>query len=187
MAPFRVVLVVLAWFILTPAFANYLTNADLTDSLGGWNGDGERVYLRTDGTEGNADDKDAVPCIKLRLTDGVQSVTQEYETNDQPPSLHVTVQIYASKDLKIAPFPDDQTTGDGSHYVGNVRVPDGDCWVGEEPSHTRRGVPLKLGQWNAVDLVIRHMKQINDRTLSFNVPPGQGTIYIRTPSVTKQG
>ena len=186
MAAFRVVLVVLAWFVLTPAFANYLTNADLTDSLGGWNSDGERVYLRTDGSEGTADDKDAVPCIKLRLGDNVQSVTQEYETQDQPPSLHVTVQIYASKDLKIAPFPDDQTTGDGSHYVGTIYVPQGDCWIGEEPSHFKHGIQLKLGKWNAVDTVIHRMKQVSDRTISFNVPPGQGVIYIRTPSVTRQ-
>jgi hypothetical protein len=158
----RAGLLLLACLGLLPLRADYLINTDLKDSLAGWHGDAQRVLLLPDGSEGAATDTDAVPVIKLKLGSQRESVYQEYEIRDQPASVTITVDVYASSDYQP-----------GSDDMGF-----GDLWLRDEPAFFERLAHPKPGQWITVTAKVYRLRG-TDHVLSFNVPPGQGAVYLK--------
>ena len=172
------------------AHADYLVNADLSQGFACWHGDGEPVFLDPDGTEGSADDKGAVPAIRISLSKNeARSVNQEIETKDEPKSLHVKVEVYASADFKRSPFADDYSSDinwkSSGTYYGDQETPNADFWIHDMPSTLYQLSDLKPGQWVTVECDFDASTPADERTVSFNVPPGVGTVYIRNASVTR--
>ncbi len=188
--------VVLAAFFLVGTVplslrADYIQNADLSQGFACWHGDGEPTFLDPDGTEGTADDKGAVPVIKITLSkDEPSSVYQDIETKDEPKSLKVRIEVYASGDFKRSPFADDYSSdinwkSTGTHYESEQETPDADFWIHDMPSTIYALSDLKPGQWVTVECEFDASTPVDERTVSFCVPPGEGTVYIRNASVTQ--
>jgi hypothetical protein len=170
--------------------ADYLMNADLSAGFACWHGDGEPTFLDPDGTEGAAGDKGAVPVIRMALSKNeARSVYQEIETKDEPKSVRVKVEVYASSDFKRSPFADDYSSDinwkSSGTFTGDQETPNADFWIHDMPSTIYQLSDLKPGQWVEVDCDFDAATPVDERTISFNVPPGVGTVYIRNASVTR--
>lgn len=162
-------LLLLACFGPLPLRADYLTNTDFKDSLAGWHGDGRRVLLLPDGSEGADTDADAVPVIKLKLGSQRETVYQEYEIRDQPASVTITVDVYASSDYQP-----------GSDYEGFS-----DFWLRDNPYFYEQLAHPKPGQWITVTATVQLLRGGGDHALSFNVPPGRGAVYLKNVHVAR--
>ncbi len=104
------ILVALSFTGTSALFADpLLRNGDLSSGLAGWHDDGRLVYLNPDGTEADDGSSGAIPVIKLRLSNEVQVVSQEYETKDSPTTLNVSVDVMPSADFKRSTDADDYT------------------------------------------------------------------------------
>jgi hypothetical protein len=170
--------------------ANYLTNTDLKDGFAGWNGDGEAAFLTADGIEGADGDKGVIPVIKLPLSKGqARGVYQEIETKDNPSTFHARVQVYASNDFQRSKFASDYSSEinwrPGSVWYWSAEcVPNVDFWIRVGPGYMYKLANLKPGQWVTVDAKWDSPMAAEDRAVYFFVPPGDGTVYIKNPSVT---
>jgi hypothetical protein len=188
-AVMSVILFGVAWL---PIRADYLTNSDLKQGFAWWHGDGEPAFLNPDGTEGSEGDKDVIPVIKIHLSKGEsRSVYQEYETKDAPKSLHVTLQVYASDDFKRSAYADDYSSdinwrSTGTYYSIDQEIPNADFWIHDVPSGLYQLSDLKPSEWTSIDCSFDCTTVADERTLFFNAPPGEGTIYIRKASVVAQ-
>lgn len=185
MNPVRVALplVMLFGLFFLTASADYLTNTDFKDSLGGWHGDGKRVLLLPDGTEGSETDTDAVPVIKLKLTSRPEAVYQNYHVSELPPSVHVTIDAYASSDFKRGKFASNAAFG--SEISDGSYVPDADFWFREDPSYSIETLKIKTGQWFTLAGIVEYSEAVTERFIYFCVPPGEGAIYLKNPHITR--
>jgi hypothetical protein len=66
-------------------------------------------------------------------------------------------------------------------------VPQNDFWIRSSQANDNHAFTymlhdLKPGAWTSVDFD-SDVPDIQDRVVSFCVPPGQGTIYLKLPSV----
>jgi hypothetical protein len=169
--------------------ADYLNNADLKEGFAWWHGDGEPAFLNPDGTEGAEGDKGVVPVIRIRLSKGEShAVCQDYETPDEPKGLRVHLEVFASDDFKRSAFADDYSDdinwrSTGTYYGRDQEIPGTDFWLHDSPSGLYQLSDLKPGQWASIDCSFDATTPTDGRTLSFNVPPGEGTVYIRNASV----
>jgi len=169
--------------------ADYLKNSDLSKGFACWHGDGDPAFLNPDGTEADDGDNGAVAVIKIPLSKGEsRAVYQEYETKDNPKGLHVHVEVYASDDFKRSAFASDYSSDinwrSTGTYKGDQETPNADFWIHDMPSAIYKLADLVPGQWVTVDCAFDVTSPTDGGTVYFAVPPGEGTIYIRNPSMT---
>jgi len=156
---------------------NYLKNADFKEGSQMWRGDGQAAFLKPDGTEGEEGDPGAIPVIKIALSKGqLHSVFQEFQTADAPGKLHIKVEVYASVDFKRSNRASDYQTDD---YMPNT-----DFMIRFLPDYFQRMANLKPGEWVTVEGTLMSPTPSEVRSVYFMVPPGDGVIYIKNPSVT---
>lgn len=159
--------------------ADYLKNTDFKEGSQCWRGDGQAAFLKADGTEGADGDKDVVPVIKITLSKGQRrAVYQEFQPKDAPARLHVTVQIFASVDFKRSSHVSDYQTDDF------IPMPNTDFLIRLLPDYYDKTARLKPGEWVTVDCEWGSPTPADDRSVYFFVPPGDGTVYLKNPSVT---
>jgi hypothetical protein len=165
--------------------ADYIQNGDLSQGLAGWHGDGERAYLKADGTEGDENDSGVIPVIKLKLSSGKpREVSQDINLHEGPTTLHVKVDILASADFKRSSFPRDysKTWSSGAYYWSALIVPTCDFWIRGGPGWFYKLADAVSGKWTTVEGSFDNLEPLQDRRISFCVPPGQGTLYLRNIS-----
>jgi hypothetical protein len=174
-----------------PLRADYLKNTDFSDGLAGWHGDGEAAFLKANGTEGDEGDPGVTPVIKLPLSKGSsRSIYQDFETPDQPKTLQFKVDVYASSDFKRSASPDDYTPEisyeqPGSFWIWNVMgIPTCDFWICGAPGYTYKLANLQRRNWIIVKVNWNSVLDSEERTINFCVPPGDGVVYLKNPSVT---
>jgi hypothetical protein len=169
-----VLLVAMASFALCD---NYLKNADFKEGSQLWRGYGQATFLKPDGTEGSEDDPGAVAVIRLALSKNmVRTVFQEYNAQDAPGKVDIKVQVYASLDFKRSNRATDYDTDDN--------MPVTDFMFRYLPDGFQQASDLKPGAWVTVAGTLNSPAPSTDRALVFMVPPGDGVIYIKNPSVT---
>jgi hypothetical protein len=190
LSPITLAALVLVGMMPLSVRANYLINSDLKDGLSGWNGDGEAAFLTPDGIEGADGDKGVIPVIKIVLSKGeTRSVYQDYETRDDPKTQHIRIQVFASIDFKRSKFDSDYSS-DINWRAGQIwywsgeEIPNVDFWIRGAPGFIYKLANLKPGQWVTVDGRWDSPPPAEDRTVCFIVPPGDGVVYIKNPSVT---
>jgi len=156
---------------------NYLKNADFKEGSQLWRGDGQAAFLKPDGTEGSENDPGAVPVIRVALSKGqARDVYQEFQTRDVPGKLHFKVQVYASIDFK--------RSNHASDYQSDGPMPNTDFMIRSLPEYYEQTAKLKPGEWVTVEGTWTSPMSSDNRTVYFMVPPGEGVIYIKNPSVT---
>jgi hypothetical protein len=156
---------------------NYLKNADFKEGSQLWRGDGQAAFLKPDGTEGSENDPGAVPVIRLTLSKGQRrSVFQEFQMKDAPNKLHFKVQVYASVDFKRSTH--------ASDYESDDYIPNADFVFRFMPDYFQQTANLKPDEWVTVQGTWTSPTPSDGRAVYFIVPPGEGTIYIKNPSVT---
>ena len=170
---------------------NYLTNADVEDNLEGWSGDGERVLLKPDGTEGS----EGVPVIKLTLSHGQShNAYQEIAVADNAKGLLFRVEVYPSADFQRSKFEVDYNDHETVIISSReIMVPMTDFWIrlglffknnDPMPEYRYKTTDLKPGQWTTVTSETIVTDKLGDHfTVNFCVPPGSGAIYLKNPSV----
>ena len=175
-----------------PLQADYLTNTDFSDGISGWHGDGEVAYLKADGTEGAEGDVGVTTVIKLSLSHGSShSVSQEFETRDHPKTLQFKVSVYASSDFKRSASPDDYTSEVSNFQAGTtliwsaIAVLNVDFWMRLDSGSSYYKLDnLKPKTWVTLKVKWDSIEDDENRTIHFCVPPGDGFVYIKNPSVT---
>jgi hypothetical protein len=181
------------WFLITavllvlasPLPADYIENGDMAKGLVGWHGDGETAFLKADGTEGSEGDPDVIPVLKLKLSSGQpREVSQNINLHDSPTTLHVKVDIFISSDFKRSTFPEDytKTWNRGTYYWTAIIVPTCDFWIRGGPGWFYRLAEAVPGKWTTVEGSFDNLEALEDRTISFCVPPGTGTLYLKNAS-----
>jgi hypothetical protein len=178
--------------LVSPSRADYLSNTDLKDGFAFWHGDGDPAFLNPDGAEGAEGDEHVVPVIKIKLSKGEASeVDQTYETKDDPKRFHLHVEVYASEDFKRSTFTDDYSAdinwdSTGDYHGTDQEVPNADFWIHDEPNGFYHLASLKPGEWVSIDCTINATTPVDERTIYFSVPPGDGAVYMRNASVTAE-
>ena len=158
---------------------NYLKNADFKSGSQMWRGDGQAAFLKLDGSEGTENDAGAIPVIRLALAKGqTHSVYQEFHPHDAPSQLVITVEIYASPDFKRSQHSSDYQTDDW------FPMPNRDFTIRLLPDYYQHSADLKPGEWVTVEGTWSYLTPADDRGVYFVVPPGDGVVYIKNPSVT---
>ena len=157
---------------------DYLKNADFKEGSQCWRGDGQAAFLKPDGTEGAEGDKDVIPVIKIALSRVMpRAVFQNFVTKDAPGTLSIKVQVYASSDFKRSTHAED--------YNADDYMPITDFMIRLLPDFRMRRFDLKPGDWVSLTCPVISPTPADDRTVYFVAPPGEGTVYIKNPSVTK--
>ena len=167
--------------------ADYIENGDISNGLVGWHGDGERAYLKADGTEGDEGDTDVTPVLKLKLSSGQpREVSQNINLHDSPTTLHVKVDIFISSDFKRSTFAQDytKTWSSGTYYWTAIIVPSCDFWIRGGPGWFYKLTNAVAGKWTTVEGSFDNLEALQDRTISFCVPPGTGTLYLKNISAS---
>jgi hypothetical protein len=175
-----------------PLQADYLTNTDFSDGISGWHGDGEAAYLKADGTEGAEGDVGVITVIKLPLAErSSHSVYQEFDTRDHPKTLQFKVDVYASSDFKRSASPDDYTSEVSNFQAGTtliwseIAVLNVDFWMRLDPGSYYKMDNLKPKTWVTLKVKWDSIEDDESRKIYFCVPPGDGFVYIKNPSVTQ--
>ncbi len=188
-------------FILLSAFAavislampaslhadNLFKNADLSNGLAGWHGDGRLTYLAADGSEVDDAGPNITPVIKLRLSHDSQATTQEFEVRDNPPKLTVSVEVMGSHDFRRstdASAYDTTWSAGGTWYWSVLATPTVDFWIRGAPGFFYKLADVKVGQWTTVNGRFENLKNTDSYAISFCTPPGDGAIYIKNPSAS---
>jgi hypothetical protein len=167
--------------------ADLFRNSDLSSGLSGWHGDGRLVYLAADNTEADDSAPGSTPVIKLHLAHDSQSSYQEIEVRDNPSKLDVAVEIMASSDFRRSTEPSDFTSkwsAGGTWYWSALVVPTADFFIRGSPGYFYKVDNAPIGQWTKVEGHFENLKPTDQFTISFCVPPGEGSVYIKNPSVT---
>ena len=181
--------------VVPPPDPGYLENGDFKDGLTGWRGGGEEVFLKADGSEGAETDSDVTPVIKVTLTHGQShAIYQEIDLHDKPSTLHVQIEMYASKDFQRSKFPNDYNASQNykTMWEYGIVVPDADFWIRLGPG-VRYLYPLwfyattdaQPGKWQTLKATWDKGEKRGDQfTVNFCVPPGDGFVYLKNPSAT---
>jgi hypothetical protein len=180
---------------LDPLPANELTNGDVKTDMQGWSGDGERVLLKPDGTEGAEGDAGAIPVIKLALSHGQsRNVFQDLHLADNSKGLLFRVDVYPSADFERSKYESDYN--DHERMISSsidIMVPMTDFWIRLGPILTANysewqyryhSTDLKPGQWTTVTSRTESTDKLHDHfTADFCVPAGNGALYLKNCSV----
>ena len=171
----------------TGARADFFLNSDLKKGLACWHDDGSIVFLKPDGTEGQEDDPDVTPAIKIILSSSrPRMVSQEFDTRDPLKSLHVKVDVMASDDFQRTTSPDTSTAAANWKpnmiwYWSGLAVPDVDFWIRGGPGWFYKLANLVPRQWVTVDGLFDQIQPSVNHAILFCVPAGQGSVYLRNP------
>jgi len=179
-----------AWIF--PLRAEYLKNTDFKNSIAGWHGDGQAAFLMPDGTEG----PDGVPVIKIPLShNNSRIVCQELDTHKEPSAMTIKVDVFASADFKRSKNKESYNADTFNWKPGdNYLWSDGvvlnvDFWIrcGSGFYWWYKLGEIKPGTWTTLigrfDKPFFKTSEHENRTVGFCVPPGEGAIYIKNPSV----
>ncbi|MCE0497918.1 MAG: hypothetical protein LV481_08250 [Methylacidiphilales bacterium] len=172
--------------LISPLLADYLFNGDMKDGTSGWQGDGEQAFLKADGTEGADSDPGVTPVIKLKLSrEHPRLVSQEFDLRDNPTSLHVKVDIFASSDFERSSSPQDytKTWEKGSYSWTGIVIPSCDFWIRIGPGWSYKLAQATPGSWTTVTENLDDIERVPSRVICFCVPCGQGTLYLKNASV----
>ncbi len=163
-----------------PAFCdNLLQNADFKEGTQGWHGDGRAVFLRPDGTEGSETDHGVISVLRVSLAKGHPlSVYQVIRSKDAIGKLNLSVQVYASIDFKRSTHPSDYELQD------EFNMPVVDFLVRLMPDYWDIDGTLKAGEWVTVKDSWSGSSTADERSVFFVVPPGEGYVYIKKPTLT---
>jgi hypothetical protein len=180
LSPLTLAVLILTGLMTVVLHADYLKNTDFKEGFQLWRGDGQAAFLNPDGTEGSEGDPGVIPVIKITLAKGhTHAVFQEFDAKDAPSKLHVKVEVYASADFKRSNRASDYNTDDF--------MPNTDFAVRLMPDYYQQSSDLKPGQWVTVKYTWMSPTPADQRAVYFIVPPGDGTVYIRNPSVSSTG
>jgi hypothetical protein len=159
---------------------NLLDNADFANGTQGWHGDGHVVYLKPDGTEGDQTDSGAVPVLKIVLAKGQpHAVYQTLRSKDAASgTLHITVDVFASPDFKRSTHADDYATQDSFPMTVT------DFLIRMQPDWWEQDSSLTVGNWKTVRADYGALQAVDGRTIYFQIPPGDGFVYLKNPVVT---
>jgi len=159
---------------------NLLQNADFKAGTQGWHGDGKAVFLKPDGTEGSETDEGAIPVLRLSLAKGHPlSIYQIIRSKDALGALKLSVQVYASIDFKRSTHASDYLLQEEW-----LQMPVVDFMVRFMPDFWESDGTLKAGQWVTVGGEGLGSNAADVRSLFFVVPPGEGYVYIKNPTLT---
>lgn len=190
--PMTLAAFVLAGMMPLSLQADYLKNTDFKEGLAGWHGDGQIAFLNPDGTEGAEGDKGVIPVIKITLSNrDSRSVYQEFETRDKPKTLHFKVDIFASNDYQRSKSIHDYTQQIIDYTAGDyltwnvIAICNVDFWIRTGPDMHYKLANAEMGKWITVDYSFtKILDSSQDMSVSFCVPPGKGTLYLKNPSAT---
>ncbi len=158
---------------------NLLQNADFKEGAQGWHGDAKAVFLKPDGTEGDESDAGVTPVLRLTLARGHPlSVYQVIRSKDAAGKLNLSVEVFASIDFKRSTHPDDYA------LENDFTMPSVDLLIRFMPDYWQQDSKLKPGAWVTVQQQLSGLSAADERSLFIVVPPGEGFIYIRKPSLT---
>jgi hypothetical protein len=161
---------------------NLFENADFKEGFQGWHGDGHAVFLKPDGTEGDETDPGVIPVIKIALAKGQpHSVYQTIRSKDIAGMAHVSVEVFASIDFKRSTHADDYAVQDEF----NMTVTDFEIRFNQPDTWTEQDSELKRGKWTTVHATWGAMQATEERAVYFIIPPGDGYVYIKNPSMTQ--
>lgn len=156
-----------------------LQNADFKQGMQTWHGDGHVVFIKSDGSEGDETDAGVVPVMRITLGKSQpHGVYQTLRNKDAVGRMTLSVEVYASPDFKRSTHGDDYATGDIipmtiTDFVVRL-LPDG--WEHVSSLHP--------GQWTTIRHSFGLLTAADERTIFFNVPPGDGFVYLKNPSLT---
>jgi len=144
-----------------------------------WHGDGQAAFLKPDGTEGAEGDPGVVPVLRVALAKGQRHfVYQEFNMQDAPAKLHIKVEVFASVDFKRSTHASDYQTDDWTP------MPNADFLIRLMPDYYERTSSLKPGERVTAQVVWNSPMTADDHSVYFMVPPGDGVVYLKNPSVT---
>jgi hypothetical protein len=170
-----------------PLLANYLDNTDFKSGLAAWHGDGETAFLKPDGTEGAEGDAGSIPVLKIKASRGHSvSAYQEFDTRDNPSTMHVKVDVFASSDFLRSIFASDYTKewkAGGTWYWSAIVIPTTDFWIRGGPHSFYKLIDVKPGNWVTLDGHFQGLDPADSHTMNFCVAPGEGTVYLKNPVV----
>ena len=159
---------------------NLIQNADFKAGTQGWHGDGKAVFLKPDGTEGSETDRDVIPVLRLALSKGHPlSAYQVIRSKNAIGKMNLSVEVYASIDFK-------RSTHAGDYVVQDewIQMPVVDFVVRLMPDFWETPGTLKAGQWVNVSGAWSGPNSTDERSIFFVVPPGEGYVYIKNPTLT---
>ncbi len=164
----------------SPAFCdNLIQNADFKEGTQDWHGDAKAVFLKPDGTEGDETDPGVAPVLRLALAKGHPlSVYQVIHSKDAAGRLNLTVQVFASIDFKKSTHADDYA------LESDFTMPVVDFMVRFAPDWFEQDSALRPGEWVTVRQTLMGLTSVDERSIYFVVPPGDGFVYIKNPSLT---
>jgi len=173
----------------TTGFAqgNALFNPQFAEGTSGWHGIGEVVYLKPNGQESVDPVEGAVQVLKIPLKPTAsREITQEFTTVDQPTQLQMHLEVSASADFKRAVRQDNTLVpwkANVTKVTPKIVTPQSDFWVRLGPGwvyYTAKAT----SKWSAIDVTFKKVTASRYRQISFCVPCGNGSIYIRNTQVS---
>jgi len=175
----------------TTGFAqgNDLFNPKFTEGTSGWHGIGEVVYLKSNGEESIDPVEGAVQVLKIPLKPTAsREITQEFTTVDQPTQLYMHLEMSASRDFKRGAEQDNSTApwkANVTKVTSRVVIPNSDFWVRLGPGWVYRTANV-TPNWTAIDVTFKNVAATRYRQISFCVPCGKGSVYIRNTQLSGQ-
>lgn len=183
-----------AFLLAGAVIAKDFKNGDFADGKSPWLGDGAVVYVKPDGTVSSTKSDDAVPVMEIKLNSTqFREISQKFETGKDTGALQVEVSFKASPDFllngKSTKFTRDNTWGPGTlwYWTGLVYPKvdlclrldkwDGFCYGLEKVQPGADWKTMKV-RWDNIGAK-------KDVKLSLLVPPGNGTILIKSVTVGK--
>jgi hypothetical protein len=165
---------------------NDLFNPKFAEGINGWHGIGQVVYLKSDGKESLSPVPGAVPVLKIPLkpTES-REISQEFTTVGDPTQLHMHLELKASPDFKnnVAPAGNSDTwksvEAKGAHEDDTSQS---DFCVRLGPDSVYRTANATR-KWTTLDYTFKHVVATRYRAISFCVPCGTGSIYVRNTLV----
>lgn len=158
---------------------NLIQNADFKEGTQGWHGDARVVFLKPDGTEGSETDQGAIPVLRLSLAKAHPlSVYQVIHSKEAAGKLSVSIEVYASIDFKRSTHASDYTLQD------DFSMPVVDFMIRFSPDWWEHDDKLKAGQWVPIRDTLSGLTSSDERSIFFIVPPGEGYVYLKNPSLT---
>lgn len=177
------------------AFAKDFENGNFADGKSPWLGGGTVVYLKPDGTESETEEPESVPVAKIKLNKTqFREISQKFETQAGTGSLKVEVVYKGSADFQIQEKSNQFTKGntfeaDGTtYYRGTLVSPKADlCARLDTPgSYAYKLAKVQPGaDWKTLKITWTDVGEKKDVKLSILAPPGEGTLWIKSVSVSK--
>jgi len=161
-------------------------NADFSEGKKGWVGDGDVVYIASDGSISEEESEEAVPAIAIELRGhDWEEIRQRLSPRADDTSTSIAIEVMVGEDFKPEKESRNYTDVDfqqGGQYLWSAEVtPKCDFLVRVRDEGWWYYRPIKLakpGKWKKIKEKFPDLKS-RQREISLMVPPGTGTVYIR--------